>query len=252
MSDEPRYPIESVDRALRVLSMFASLPSLSLSDVATELDVTRSTAHRLMAMFTWHGYAEQDHASRLYLAGPNLLELSLGLVRGLGVEDRIRPLMQQVAGDTGETVHLVLLDGTSVRFVDGIESTRALRAGLRVGARIPAHATASGKALLSRLSEDRVAQLFPGPRLEEVTAHTVRTREDLLAQLKTVRERGFAVSGEESEPGLVALSTIIPGAGGRVDLALSVAIPSVRADAAATERIGPLLVSAVADADLGG
>jgi IclR family transcriptional regulator, acetate operon repressor len=251
VTDAPRYPIESVDRAIRLLSMFGTSPALSLADVAKELDVTRSTAHRLLAMFTWHRYAQQDQDTKLYLAGPTLLELSLGVVRRLHVADQIRPLMHRVAGETGETVHLVVLDGVEVSFVDGVESTRALRAGMRIGARLPAHATASGKALMSVFPEQRVAHLFREPHLDPVTADTVRTRDDLVAQLKTAHERGFAVSDQESEPGLVAISVRVPGSGGRMDLALSVAMPSVRADSTAIERIGSLLVSVVDAADLG-
>ncbi|WP_326836398.1 IclR family transcriptional regulator [Amycolatopsis rhabdoformis] len=245
MSEVPKYPIESVDRALRLLAMFKDTESLSLSDVAAELEVTRSTAHRLMAMFAWYGYADQAPQSKEYVAGPALLELSIGVARRLRITDRAQGLMQRVSATIDETIHLVMLNRRQVTFIDGIESTRALRAGLRVGNRLPAHATASGKALLAALPDAQVADLFPDPDLTPVTPHTVATLTALRAQLATVRERGFSASEQESEPGLVAISAVLPGRTSAMNLALSVAMPSVRADEAAITRVGTLLRSVI-------
>ena len=246
--DAPRYPIESVDRAIRLLSLFKTHDSLSLADISAALDVTRSSAHRLMAMFLWHGYAEQDPRTKQYSAGPDLLELSLAVTRRLQGGDWTKSVMQRVADELSETVHLVALNGTEVSFLDGIESGRALRAGLRVGQKLPAHATASGKVLLAALPNDQVEALFPADDLPRLTSSTVRTRAALLRQLDRAREDGYAVNSGESEPGLTAVSAVVRGPRPLLNLAVAVAIPSVRADARLLKRVCDILLTEVTPA----
>lgn len=240
--DKPNYPIESVDRTLRLLSIFRSRSSISLSEVADELAVTRSSAHRLLAMFVWHGYSRQDPYTKEYQAGPKLLELGLGVLRQTAIVGRARPLVRLLADRLGETIHLAVLNGTEVSYIDGIESAKALRAGLRVGTSLPAHATAAGKALLADLSPDHLVALYPEPDLDGVTQHTITNRPELEADLTEIRRRGYAVNDQESEPGLVAVAVSFPDPTGFVQSALAVAVPAVRADTDFIAKLGDLMV----------
>lgn len=240
MSDatRPNYPIESVDRALRLLSTFRNRPAISLSEVADELAITRSSAHRLLAMFVWHGYAQQNPRTKEYLVGPRLLELGLGVLRQMEIVGRARPFIRELAERFGETVHLAVLTGSEVSFVDGIESTKPLRAGLRVGVSLPAHATATGKVLLAALPPAELDVLYPGVALDPCTPHTLGRRADLETELAVIRELGYAVNDQESEPGLVAVAVAFPDPTGVARAAVAVATPSVRADQAFLAELG--------------
>jgi DNA-binding IclR family transcriptional regulator len=243
--NKPNYPIESVDRALRLLSILCTRSVVSLADVADELSITRSSAHRLAAMFIWHGYARQDARTKDYVVGPRLLELGLGVLRHIEIAGHARPLLRDIAERFDETVHLVALNRTAVSYIDGIESTKALRAGLRIGMSRPAHATAAGKVLLAQLPAAELDALYPDPELPPSTPNTIVRRADLDDELARIRARGYALNNQESEPGLSAVAVALPDPTDFIQAAVSVAIPSMRADDALVAELSRLMVERV-------
>jgi IclR family transcriptional regulator, acetate operon repressor len=213
MSDvrrRPTYPIESVDKALQLLLAFRHSSSLRVAEVADRLCVARSTAHRLLAMLEYREFIEQDPATRAYVAGPALEDTGLAVVARMEGRRIARPIIERLSEKLGETVHFGVLRGTEVLFVDGFESTRALRAGNRVGVRLPAHCTAAGKAMLAQLSLEDLRHLLP-ERLEPRTARSLVRRMDLERELEQVRDRGYATNFGESEDDLVALAAAVTG-----------------------------------------
>jgi DNA-binding IclR family transcriptional regulator len=148
------------------------------------------------------------------------VEIGLAAVGALDLRTRMRPYLADVARRTGETVSLLVLEGDTVHFIDSIESRRTVRVGSRFDARMPAHATSAGKAILAALPVAEVLASYPAERLATVTSHTIGTRTKLLSVLDRVRETGFAVSLEESETGL--------GADGRPVAGLTAAGPVQR------------------------
>ena len=145
----PAYPIASVDSALRLLKLFRDTPRVRLSEASEHLGVALSTAHRLMAMLAYHGFVRQEAGSRAYVAGPALVEIGLAAVRELDIRRHARPVLESLAASLGETVHLAVLEGGTVRYLDAVESPRTLRVASRTGSVLAANCTASGKALLA-------------------------------------------------------------------------------------------------------
>ena len=177
----PAYRLSSVDHALELLLLFRSRPALRVSEVAEQLDVARSTAHRLLGMLVHRQFAVQDPATRTYRPGPRLVEIGLAAVGALDIRTRMRPYLTEVAARTGETVSLLVLEGDAVHFIDSIESQRTVRVGSRFDARMPAHATSAGKAILAALPADEVLAIYPNEKLPTVTERTLTTRAQLLA-----------------------------------------------------------------------
>jgi IclR family acetate operon transcriptional repressor len=243
----PKYAIESVDNALRLLLLLRGSASLGVQQASEALGVAPSTAHRLFAMLQHHGFAEQDPATRAYRAGPVLTELGLAGLQGLDIRRVARPRLEQLVASLDETAHLVVLRGTNVLFIDGVEPTRILHASARTGQSLPAHATASGKALLAALPEERLLGLFPNERLAAVTRRTLTSRRALLRELARVREQGYAVNDRESEEEIVAVAAAVVSGDGIPHGAITVAVPATRYDAAALERIAPAVRAATAD-----
>ncbi len=174
----PAYPIASVDNALRLLVLFRDRPRVRLSEASEYLGVAHSTAHRLMAMLAFHGFVRQEADSRAYVAGPVLTEIGLAAVRELDIRLHARPALEQLAAALGETVHLAVLEGDSVRYLDAVESPRALRVAARTGTTLAANCTASGKALLAELPDAQVTVLFggsAGPGLTALTGRSITT-----------------------------------------------------------------------------
>src|SRR2546430_7118350 len=152
----PNYPIGSVSNALRLLLMFRGDPWIRVSEASSALGVAPSTAHRLLAMLEYHGFVQQDPATRGYRAGPAVIDIGLSAVRSIDVRSHLLPYMERLCDEVDETVQLMVLEGSDCLFLDAVESRQVLRTASRVGIRLPAHTVSGGKALLAELSVDRL------------------------------------------------------------------------------------------------
>ncbi len=242
--EPPAYPIASVDRALRVLLLIARTSSLRLSEVSQALGVAPSTAHRLLAMLIYHGFVRQDQSLRAYVAGPAFVEIALRTIKEADVSALARPIMEGLAAATHETVHLSVLEGRIVRYIDAIESTRALRVAARTGRTLPANCSAAGKALLAELPPGVVERtLGPGP-LEAATGRSITQLAALQLVLDRVRRSGYAINLEESEEGVASIATPIRDPRGHAVAALSVGTPVARMEGGRRHELVRLLRAA--------
>lgn len=232
----PPYHITSVDHALRLLLLLKSRPSIRVAEAADELQVARSTAHRLLAMLVYRGFVTQDKSTRVYLPGPALIEVGMGALTGLDIRRKARPFLDQLVAETGETASLQILQGSDVRFVDSVESLNAVRVASRAGVTLPAHASSGGKMLLAAMAPEAVFRLYPNEKLPAVTHATTTSRTVLMEELELARTQGYSVNDGESEPGLVAVGVPLPDRNGGNLGALTVAGPTARMDTAGVER----------------
>lgn len=226
----PAYSLRSVDNVLRPLQMLRDSGGVRLTDVAVELDVAPSTAHRLLAMLVYRGFAVQDD-SRRYLAGPGLGVSVPESDTHHGLRTLVQPYLELLGARLGETVNLMVRVGTSVRFLSTVEGAGLLRVGDRRGTVLPAAATSAGKMLLSFLSEEDLARLFRtsfaravGEYLDEAAFGP------FVRSLATIRSVGVAFNREGTERGVSAVACAVRGPGGRPLAALSVSVPAQRAD----------------------
>jgi len=219
---EPGYPISSVGNALELLKLFGQDQEIRVADGARALGVSPSTAHRLLAMLVFHGFVTQDVATRGYYAGPALLELGMAVVRGNGLTQRARPLLQALRTRVDETVSLAVLDGAEVLVVDAAQPDRVVHVAPRVGHRSPAHWNATGKALLAELEDDEIARIYSREKLVPATARTVPTRTALLRELERVRELGFATNLGEFEDEMGAVGAAVHSPTGQAIAGLAV------------------------------
>jgi IclR family acetate operon transcriptional repressor len=227
-TEEPPYPIGSVDNALQTLELIRETNSVRVTDISKALGIARSSAHRLLAMLAYRGYVRQDPETKAYLAGPALVELGLSVVRNMNVRQSARPLMERLVAETGETTSLVLLDGAEVLFVDCVEGTRSLRVASRTGMTMPAHCTAPGKVMLADLSRERLRELYAGADLPTMTPNSLSTFEDLESELVQIRRLGYATNVMESEQDTTAVALALRGPSGITIAAVSVAGPVSR------------------------
>ncbi len=125
---EVGYPIASVDRALVLLRQFLVKASITVSDAAGLLGVSKSTAHRLLAMLQHHRFVQQDPQTKAYIGGSALLEIGLAMIGKLDVRTAAQPSLDLLVAETAETAHLVVLQPPNILFFDGRESPKAVRA----------------------------------------------------------------------------------------------------------------------------
>lgn len=238
----PRYPINSVDNALRLLLMFREHRLIGVAQASETLGVGRSTAHRLLAMLQSRELIQQDPVTKAYASGPALVDMGLSIVRQMDIRQHLRPYLEQLSRELGETVHLMVLEEASALFLDSVESSKALRTSSRIGRAYPAHTTSGGKALLAELPPARLMQLYPSERLRQLTSQSLRTRPQLLRELERVRQQGYATNRSESEPDVAAVAVVLRNVFGEPRAAIAVSAPLVRLD----EERAPAVAKAIA------
>ena len=203
----PRYPIESVDNALKLLLLFAEQPRVRLTEVSQYLQVASSTAHRLLSMLQYRGYVQQDR-TRAYEAGPVLRRIGVTADRKPDLSGVSRPVLERLHHTLDGATTLGKLEGPNVVYVQQVGDDRVTP--LPSGP-IPAHCTSVGKMILSQMEPDELRTVYPSERLDTYTSRSISTRSALEAELRLVRARRFAVADEELLPGVASVAVALPG-----------------------------------------
>lgn len=224
----PNGLIQSVDRALLLLEALAARGGCaSLSDLARELGLGRSTVHGLLATLRAHGFVSQDETGS-YVLGLRLFELGNIAVFRLDLRIVARPFLQRLVDQFQETVHLVVGDGFYVVYIDKRESPQSMQIVSRIGQRLPTYCTAVGKAILAFKQPAEMERLLSHNTLEAFTPNTITDLDRLKAHLDSVRQQGYALDQEEIALGLRCVGAPIWDYTGHVVGALSISGPAVR------------------------
>ncbi len=239
--EPPRYPIASVDNALKLLLLFRDQRLIRVAEASETLGVGRSTAHRLLAMLQYRGFIRQDAGTKAYASGPALVDIGLSIVRQMDLRAHLRPYLELLSAELGETVHLMVLEGTNALFLDSVESSKALRTSSRIGRSYPAHTTSGGKVLLAELSPEQLARRFESEDLPGLTPRSQVKRKKLLLELELVRDQGYGTNFGESEPDVAAVAVPVRDAFGQVRAAIAVSAPISRLDAGMVPKIADAL-----------
>lgn len=201
----PSSPVEAVDRALLALQALAQAGArgASLAELASVLELNKTTLHRTLAALRFRGFVVQAPGSGVYVLGPSATQLADDFLSDENLPALLRPALVALSGAAAELTHLGVLSGTHVIYLDKVEPDRSVRVWSAVGRRSPAVTTALGRALLAYQHLDR--SLLPG-YLD--AAHGARPgnrtldADQLSATLQSARERGYATEVEENEPGI--------------------------------------------------
>lgn len=238
----PGRPVAAVERALLVLEILADAPEpLGVNDIARRLEISPSSASRLLGTLAGHGLVEKVEATGRYRLGVRLLQLGTHVLQRLDVRAVARPILDRVEAATGETATLSLPAAGEGVTVDHVPSRRSVRSAALVGRPSIAHATAVGKVVLAfgRGSETQLPA--------DLTAFTARTITDpdvLQAAVAEVRERGWGEADEEREEDLAAIAVpVFDHTGGLVAI-LGVQGPADRFDADARRAALPAVQTA--------
>ena len=218
--------IASLDRGLRILEMLAATAEpLGLTEAARELDVDKSTAYRLLTTLQGREFVEQLDTKK-YRLGLKCIELGYVAQEALDVRQHARPVLEELAADIGQTIHLAVLSGDEASYVDRVYGNSVITIMTTMGKRAPAHCTATGKAIFAHLPPERLSALYPDGRLEKCTEKTITDLEQLHAHLKLVKEQGYAVDDEERYAGVCCLAVPIFDHSRQVAGAIGVSGPS--------------------------
>lgn len=230
--------VKSADRTLEILEVLADTPHRpGLSELAHQLGIPKSSLHAILHTMAVRGWVETTGDGTRFGIGLRALRAGLAYLEGDDTVTLVAPLLDDLAHEFGETVHLGRLDRADVVYLAKRDSIHPLRLFSAVGRRLPAHATALGKALLARRTPAQADQLV-GPTPRRLTANTIVNRTALRADLAATRQRGYAVDHEENSEGVVCFGIALPLA---TDDAISVSVPVTRIDDGLERRVATAL-----------
>ncbi|MER6815784.1 IclR family transcriptional regulator [Spirillospora sp. NPDC000708] len=211
-------------RVLGILEAFTpERPALTITQIARRAGLPLSTAHRLVGELTCWGALERDDAG-LYRVGLRLWEVG-ALGRGPALREAAMPFLEDLYEATHENVHLAVLDGLDVVYIERISARDAVHVFSRVGGRWPAHATGVGLAMLAYSGRDLQERAIAGP-LRRFTPRTIATGPELRRVLAEVRRTGAAVSDGQVETFAMSVGAPVFGPDDRVVAAVAVVVPA--------------------------
>jgi DNA-binding IclR family transcriptional regulator len=224
---------QTAQRTLDVLrSLAESKEGLTLAAVARAVHAPKGSLYPILATMTSSGFVDRDHRTGHYFLSPKLLELSKNYLAQMDTVDAFNAVSDSFVDRIDETMQMAVRSGTDIIYVARRDSTQPVRLVSTVGQRLPAHATALGKCLLSECSEEELVKLYPTSELQRFTERTIGSREALIVAVAEVREAGWAEDWEEVTAGLCCVAAPIRDASGRLVAAVSFSMPVARADTA--------------------
>lgn len=225
-----QYAIQSVDRTFQVLETLSLHPQgLSLTTLAKETQLNKSTTYRLLASLMAHGYVIKDPQTNTYHISLKLYELGCRAVNSRGYISVVEPVLRKLTQESHETVHFVLREDDAVVYLYKEEPMQSLLSmGSHIGLRNPMYCTGVGKAILAFLPEGEQVRIAKSQTYVPFTPHTLITPESLLEDLAITRARGYALDVEEHELGIRCIAAPIRNSQGEAYAAISISAPASR------------------------
>ena len=227
--EKEKYSIQAVDNALDVIEQFkGEKAELGITELSKNLEMQKNNVFRILATLEARGYVEQNKNSELYRLGIKALELGKAFLSHTGLirvaQTYLRALQEQV----NETVYLGILREGQVFYVEGVESTQALRVGSRIGTRLSPLCTAIGKAMLAFMEEEERAQIIEENEFCAHTPNSLKDAADFEEALKEVRAQGYALDMEEKDMGVVGVAAPIRNYNNEIVASISIVGPMTR------------------------
>jgi IclR family acetate operon transcriptional repressor len=221
--------VQSLVRALTIVNRLAAADEgITLTEVAQQVGLSPSTAHRLLTTLEQERYVHFDAERRLWSVGVQAFVAGSAFLKTRSLVGVARPHMRALMEESEETVNLAVEDQFEAIYLAQVECRQMMRAFARSGARVPLHCSGVGKALLSAMPDGGLAKVLHRQGLPRVTVKTINTTAALREDLARARERGYALDDEEHAAGLRCLASVIFNENGDAVAAVSLLGPMVR------------------------
>lgn len=212
--------VQSFARGLSVIRAFgADAPRQTLTEVARRCGLTRAGARRILLTLQTLGYVRAE--GRLFELTPKILDLGFAYISSQPLWQFAEPLVLQLSNDLKESSSISVMDGGDIVFVVRVPVRKVMNATLGIGSRLPAWSTAMGRVLLASMPIEERDKLIEQAELIPYTHRTVRSRDDLRAQVEQARRQHWALVDQELEDGVVSVAAPITGRDGKVVAAIN-------------------------------
>ncbi|PWV46027.1 IclR family transcriptional regulator [Nocardiopsis sp. L17-MgMaSL7] len=222
--------VPAATRALRLLRFLASRPGpVSATAIATGLGLPRSSVYQLLEAMAEEGFVTHLPEERRWGLGVAAFEIGSAYLRHDGIERLARPLLHQLTETTGATAHLGVLHGADTLYLLKEQPPHAPTLITGVGVRLPAHLTASGRAMLARLPRAQVRALYPDTAaFTDRTGHGPTTPGELRELLTEERQQGWSIESGQVTEGFLSVAAAASDHNGRPAAAISLTVPIAR------------------------
>jgi IclR family transcriptional regulator, acetate operon repressor len=206
--------VRQITRALNILNRLAACGDSSLADLSVALELPRASVYRMLRTLEERGYVHHAASEKVYRLGPAISALAAQSTESAIVR-AAAPALTHLRAITGETVNFGVINGSRIVYASTLDGTHQPRMSASIGAEVEPHATALGKAILSRLPVDVRARLLPPAPFPAYTPATITSPKALEAELLVAAQSGFAVEIEESTLGASCIAVPIVDAEGQ-------------------------------------
>lgn len=232
MAADDLHDRHTIPTNLRLLLLLEEVASTGVpvtpTEVNTRLGLPKPTIHRLFATLEAEGFLQRDIDGRSYSPGGRLRRMSVNVLSSLRIRAARVAVLNALATEVGETCNIATPDRDAMIYLDRVETKWPLRIQLPIGTSVPFHCTASGKMYLSSLRASHLDQYLNAAPLPRLTDKTLVDPKALVAELATIKTRGYSTDDEEFMSDMVAIAVPIIDDAGRLLSTLSIHAPIQR------------------------
>ena len=200
-----KHLIEGLGKGLRVLECFSEdSPRLTATEAGLKANLTRTAARRYLISLVHYGYAQTD--GKYYWLLPRVLKIGQGYLESSRLPRLVQPFLQRFSIETGETANFSVLDDHEVVYLYRSNSPRILSIGYHAGARIPAHCTSAGHAMLAFLDTEHLQDWVRNHNFSRFTPETITDQDEFFKVIEVVKLKGYALVEQYANIGLSGLA----------------------------------------------
>ncbi|MDD5368466.1 MAG: IclR family transcriptional regulator [Anaerolineaceae bacterium] len=221
--------LRSLNRLVDILNCFSETePAMTLTEVSRCIKLPKSTTFRFLEAMTSQGLLMPDPNGKGYRLGYVLIHWGILAQSSIDIRNDALPFLRSLADCTGETAILSARYGNVGAWIEMIESRHPVRLAMKIGQPLQLHAGASSKVLIAFLSDSEQHQVLSEIQLNPLQKNTITNRDQLLAELRDIRERGYATSFEETDNGAMGVAAPVYDHTGQVVCGIGIVAPAVR------------------------
>lgn len=226
--------------ALRVTAILESFTEVETELTAAEIsriaELPKSTVHYILMSLIMSGLLVRNENNGKYTVGPKLFEIGSVYLRRIDIIRIAEPVVKVLSELTNEGITIGTLHGNNMLRILKEESKQPVRYVLPIGESRPAYASSTGKALLSKLSNAEIDNLYPDEKLIQVTEKSISTKTELKLELENIRSTGISIDREGGHTGVEGIACAIRDSSGKAIAALSISLPVHRIDEAKRQK----------------
>jgi IclR family pca regulon transcriptional regulator len=222
-------------KGLAIIEAFnASTKRMTVSDAAHLTELSRPAARRCLLTLVDLGYL--GHDGKFFTPLPRMLRLGSAYLSTSSLTQIAQPLLSSARDELQESISLAVLDEGHSVFIARAEAVRIVSTGVKLGGRLPAYCSATGRVLLSGFAEDEIHRHLDSVPMKQLTARTLANADAVMQAVKRAAEDGYAISNEELEIGMSAMAVPVRNRSGEIEAALSVSVFSGRVSVTTLEE----------------